>query len=101
MLKINYASLKAQRMILTKYSMETKRWKDYSLYYFCTYARLYYTHNPFEWIKYRDKEFDFIRVYYFEEKQSTMWYPIADNDAMEFIKKRALELKNYYNMYEF
>lgn len=43
-----------------------------------------------EWIKYRDKEFTFIKGYYFGEKEGTMWYPVADGEKMKLLKNRAL-----------
>ena len=54
-----------------------------------------------QWISYRDKEFLFISKYFFELKQGTMWYCIADGKKKEIIKYRALELKNYYEMLEY
>lgn len=54
-----------------------------------------------QWISYRDKEFLFISKYFFEIKQRTMWYRIADGKKKEIIKSRALELKNYYEMLEY
>ena len=54
-----------------------------------------------QWISYRDKEFLFISKYFFELKQGTMWYCIADGKKKEIIKSRALELKNYYEMLEY
>ena len=53
-----------------------------------------------EWIQYRDKEFAFINGYYFEEKQGTMWYPVADGEKMKMVKRRALELKDFYETLE-
>lgn len=48
------------------------------------------------WIKFRDTEFEFISEYYFNYKEGTIFYVIADNNKMEIVKKRANELKNYY-----
>jgi uncharacterized protein YecT (DUF1311 family) len=54
-----------------------------------------------QWISYRDKEFLFISKYFFEIKEGTMWYCIAEGKKKEIIKSRALELKNYYEMLEY
>lgn len=53
------------------------------------------------WIAYRDKEFLFISKYFFEIKQGTMWYAVAEDKKREIIKFRAIELKNYYEMLEY
>lgn len=49
-----------------------------------------------QWIEYRDKEFEFIYSFYLSEMQGTMWENVASNQRMEFVKHRALELKQYY-----
>lgn len=49
-----------------------------------------------EWIIYRDKEFKFITKFYFEVKEGTMWYNIAENKKKEIMKNRALELQMYF-----
>lgn len=49
-----------------------------------------------EWIIYRDKEFKFITKFYFEVKEGTMWYNIAENKKKEIVKNRALELQMYF-----
>ena len=54
-----------------------------------------------QWISYRDKEFLFISKYFFEIKEGTMWYSVAEDKKREIIKSRALELKNYYEMLEY
>lgn len=54
-----------------------------------------------QWISYRDKEFLLISKYFFEIKEGTMWYCIAEGKKKEIIKSRALELKNYYEMLEY
>lgn len=49
-----------------------------------------------EWVIYRDKEFKFITKFYFEVKEGTMWYNIAENKKKEIVKNRALELQMYF-----
>ena len=49
-----------------------------------------------EWIIYRDKEFKFITKFYFEVKEGTMWYNIAENKKKEIVKNRTLELQMYF-----
>ena len=49
-----------------------------------------------DWIKFRDKEFTFIHAFYFEEKEGSMWHPVADGEKMKMVKRRALELKDFY-----
>ena len=49
-----------------------------------------------EWIIYRDKEFKFITKFYFEVKEGTMWYNIAENNKKEIVKSRTLELQMYF-----
>ncbi|MNU12022.1 hypothetical protein D3C71_00430 [compost metagenome] len=49
-----------------------------------------------EWIIHRDKEFKFITKFYFEVKEGTMWYNIAENKKKEIVKNRALELQMYF-----
>jgi len=51
-----------------------------------------------EWILYRDKEFELINKIYYTELQGTMYYPIAWNCKLEIVKKRALELKDYFEL---
>lgn len=45
---------------------------------------------------FRDKEFAFISKFYFELKEGTMWYIIAENRKKEIVKNRTLELKMYF-----
>lgn len=54
-----------------------------------------------EWIIYRDKEFKFITKFYFEVKEGTMWYNIAENKKKEIVKNRALELQMYFESLEY
>lgn len=49
-----------------------------------------------EWVIYRDKEFKFITKFYFEVKEGTMWYNIAENKKKEIVRNRALELQMYF-----
>lgn len=49
-----------------------------------------------EWVIYRDKEFKFITKFYFEVKEGTMWYNIAENKKKEIVKNRTLELQMYF-----
>jgi uncharacterized protein YecT (DUF1311 family) len=51
-----------------------------------------------EWILYRDKEFELINKIYYTELQGTMYYPMAWNSKLEIVKKRALELENYFEL---
>jgi uncharacterized protein YecT (DUF1311 family) len=51
-----------------------------------------------QWIKYRDKEFAFISNYYFEVKEGTMWYAVAENKKKEIVKTRAIDLIEYYEI---
>lgn len=54
-----------------------------------------------EWIIYRDKEFKFITKFYFEVKEGTMWYNIAENKKKEIVKNRALELQMFFEDLEY
>lgn len=54
-----------------------------------------------EWIIYRDKEFKFITKFYFEVKEGTMWYNIAENKKKEIVKNRALGLQMYFENLEY
>ena len=54
-----------------------------------------------QWLIYRDNEFLFITKFYYEVKEGTMWYAIAQNQKMQIVKKRAIELENYYYMLDF
>jgi len=49
-----------------------------------------------EWIIYRDKEFKFITKFYYEVKEGTIWYNIAENKKKEIVRNRALELQMYF-----
>lgn len=54
-----------------------------------------------EWIIYRDKEFKFISKLYYEVKDGTMWYGVAENKKKEIIKTRALELQMFLEDLEY
>jgi uncharacterized protein YecT (DUF1311 family) len=54
-----------------------------------------------QWLIYRDNEFLFITKFYYEVKEGTMWYAVAQNQKMQIVKKRAIELENYYTMLDF
>lgn len=49
-----------------------------------------------QWLIYRDNEFAFISIFYFEVKEGTMWYIVAENMKKEIVKNRALSLQIYY-----
>jgi uncharacterized protein YecT (DUF1311 family) len=50
-----------------------------------------------KWLEMRDLEFEFIDQLYFVELGGTMYMPVANNLKKEFIKRRVIELKNYYH----
>ena len=50
-----------------------------------------------QWLKYRDKEFEFISTFY-NELQGSIYSVLFASDRREFIKKRALELKSYHDV---
>lgn len=52
-----------------------------------------------KWIEYRDLEFMTQKAVY-ETMQGTMFQPMAVNDRMEVVKKRALDLKSYLDLFE-
>lgn len=54
-----------------------------------------------QWMIYRDKECLLISKFYFELKQGTMWYTIAENKKKEIVKSRALELQMYFENLEY
>lgn len=54
-----------------------------------------------QWLVYRDKEYTFISKYFYEVKQGTMWYAVAENKKKEIVKTRAIELEQYYQMLEY
>ncbi|KAF2081854.1 lysozyme inhibitor LprI family protein [Flavobacterium sharifuzzamanii] len=54
-----------------------------------------------QWLVYRDKEYSFISKYFYEVKQGTMWYAVAENKKKEIVKARAVELEVYYKMLEY
>jgi uncharacterized protein YecT (DUF1311 family) len=54
-----------------------------------------------QWIAYRDKEFLFISKFYYEVKEGTMWYSVAENQKTEIVKSRALELIQYYEILDY
>lgn len=50
-----------------------------------------------QWIVFRDKEMAFSSAV-FTAKEGTMWRVIAANNNLEIVKKRAQELKEYYEL---
>ncbi|KAF2341423.1 lysozyme inhibitor LprI family protein [Flavobacterium tistrianum] len=54
-----------------------------------------------QWLVYRDKEYTFISKYFYEIKQGTMWYAVAENKKKEIVKARARELEEYFKMFEY
>ena len=50
-----------------------------------------------EWIKFRDAEIKMIGSVY-SKKEGTMYVPMSCDSVMEITKKRALELKAYYEL---
>lgn len=49
------------------------------------------------WIAYRDKEFILIDMLY-EGKEGSMFAPMQAYDKMDVVRKRALELEDYYKL---
>ncbi|WP_163395141.1 lysozyme inhibitor LprI family protein [Flavobacterium limi] len=54
-----------------------------------------------QWISYRDKEYAFISKFYYEIKEGTMWYAVAEDKKKEIVKARAVELEEYYEMLDY
>lgn len=54
-----------------------------------------------KWIEYRDNEFDFITSYYYEVKQGTIWFAVAENSKKEIVKRRTIELKKYLDLLDY
>lgn len=52
-----------------------------------------------KWIEYRDLEFKAQSSVY-ETMEGTMYQPMAINDRLEVVKKRALDLRSYLNLFE-
>lgn len=52
-----------------------------------------------KWIEYRDLEFK-TQLSIYETMKGTMFQPMIANDRMEVVKKRALDLKNYLDLFE-
>ena len=50
-----------------------------------------------EWIKYRDLEFKLIDSIY-DRMEGTMYIPMRIDSRMEVVKKRALELKGFFEL---
>ena len=53
------------------------------------------------WILFRDSEFKLIEKYYFDVKQGTMFYVIAENKKLEIVKERAIQLKEYNEQFDY
>ncbi|MEI7584129.1 lysozyme inhibitor LprI family protein [Runella sp.] len=52
-----------------------------------------------KWIEYRDLEFK-AQLSVYETMEGTMFQPMIVNDRMEVVKKRALDLKSYLDLFE-
>jgi uncharacterized protein YecT (DUF1311 family) len=52
-----------------------------------------------KWLEYRDLEFKFQDALY-ATMEGTMYQPMAINDRLEVVKKRALTLKSYLTLFE-
>ncbi len=52
-----------------------------------------------KWLEYRDLEFKFQSAFY-ATMEGTMYQPMAVDDRMEVVKKRALDLKSYLDLLE-
>ncbi len=50
------------------------------------------------WIKFRDKEFEFINTRYLEPFEGALYQTIAADEAMEVVKARALDLQTHYDI---
>ena len=54
-----------------------------------------------QWIKFRDKEYQFISDMYDRKKfQGTMYIPVRAKEVLTVTKRRALELKGYLNAHK-
>jgi len=56
--------------------------------------------SQLEWIKFRDKEFEFID-YLYSQKDGTMYLTMRVSDRVEVVRKRALELQSYIDVLEY
>src|SRR5690606_4455641 len=52
------------------------------------------------WIKFRDAEFAFINLYYYQQEKGTLFFVMGDFRKMEVVKKRALEIQEYIQSLE-
>ncbi|MFH1197246.1 MAG: lysozyme inhibitor LprI family protein [bacterium] len=53
-----------------------------------------------EWIKFRDKEFEFLD-YLYSQKDGTMYLTMRAADRVEVVRKRALELQSYIDVLKY
>ena len=56
-------------------------------------------HSQQVWLNYRDAEFENVSSIYSHEK-GTMYINVIASDQREIVKRRALDLRNYYEMLE-
>lgn len=52
------------------------------------------------WIEFRDAEFAFINLYYYQQEKGTLLFVMGDFRKMEVVKKRALEIQEYIQSLE-
>ncbi|HLV46530.1 MAG TPA: lysozyme inhibitor LprI family protein [Flavobacterium sp.] len=52
------------------------------------------------WIMFRDKEFEFINTYYYNNEKGTLFFVMGDLKKMEIVKKRVLEFQEYSETFE-
>lgn len=54
-----------------------------------------------DWLKFRDAEFLFINQYYYEVKKGTIFYVIGDENRLQIVKDRALQLAEFNDQIDY
>lgn len=89
---INNAYTKWDKLLNEEYRKLLKKFTDEEKDLFIVSQR--------NWIKFRDKEFEFINTYYYNNEKGTLFFVMGDLKKMEIVKKRVLEFQEYSETFE-
>src|SRR5690606_532662 len=89
---INNAYKKWDKLLNEEYRMLLKKFTEEEKDLFILSQR--------NWINFRDKEFEFINTYYYNNKKGTLFFVMGDLKKMEIVKKRVLEIQEYSETFD-
>lgn len=96
-----YGMVECERITREEWREEMDKYYNLLLDTLSTEADLILETAQGKWLEYMEAEEEFSSTLHYEEMEGTMWYVVNAGRRTELFRKRALELKEYYNTFTF